>query len=176
MPLAVWMLALLSHFCSWPHLLHQSGWVFRQVRPKRPFSAFQAPFSFQTPLCLTSPSLPPDIQVITTSVVNKTIYYSRLEDALRTAKTFRQSMEGYIMPYQEKKDINGHKARHYHSLHLLGDLVSSEVVVKGPVDTPVWRVVADGVGALPVHLGYRGFLIFLKYKREKRVNSQHPSQ
>lgn len=47
--------------------------------------------------------------------------------------------------------------------------MSSEVVVKGPVDTPVRRVVADGVGALPVHLGYRGFLIFLKDKRGRNV-------
>lgn len=45
--------------------------------------------------------------------------------------------------------------------------MTSEVVVKGPVNAPVWRVMADGIGTLAVHLGYRGFLIFLEYKPER---------
>lgn len=60
--------------------------------------------------------------------------------------------------------MNVHKAKHYHSLHLLGDLVTPEVIVKGPVHAPVWWVVADGIGTLPVHLGYRGLLVFLQHK------------
>lgn len=68
-----------------------------------------------------------------------------------------------------RREINVHKARHYHSLHLLGDLVCSQVVVKGPVHTPVWRVMADRVSALTVHLGYCGFLVFLKHKQERNA-------
>lgn len=62
--------------------------------------------------------------------------------------------------------MNVHKARYYHSLHFLGDLVSPQVVIKGPVNTPVWWVMGDGVSTLTAHLGYCGFLIFLKHKRE----------
>lgn len=63
-----------------------------------------------------------------------------------------------------RQEINAHKAKHYHSLHLLGDLVTAKMVIKGTVDTPVRWVMADGISTLAAHLGYCGFLVFLKYK------------
>lgn len=47
--------------------------------------------------------------------------------------------------------------------------MTPEVVVEGPVNTPVGRVMADGIGTLPVHLGYRGFLVFLEHKPERNA-------
>lgn len=52
----------------------------------------------------------------------------------------------------------------YHSFHLLGDLVSAEMVVKGAFHSPVWWIVANGISALTIHLSYCCFLIFLEEK------------
>lgn len=142
------------------------------------------PFSLPSPSkqpCTSSHNhSPPDVPIIITSVVKKNLPppFGKCPEGCKNLQT---KQGGLYNAVSRRKDINVHKARHYHSLHLLGDLVSSEVVIKGPVDTPVWRVMADGVSALAVHLGYCGFLVFLKYKRErnaeenlKRVQGNHP--
>lgn len=135
-----------------------------QVRQKSLLCAAQAPLPSQTALGFI-------LQPLTSRCTNyyyyfwrqSQIYHPRLENTLRAAKTFRRSREGYTY-CRIRGEINVHKARHYHSLHLLGDLVCSQVVIEGPVNTPVWRVMADGISALTVHLGYCGFLVFLKHK------------
>lgn len=60
----------------------------------------------------------------------------------------------------------------YHSFHLLGDLVSAKMVVKGALHSPVWWIVANGISALTVHLGYRCFFIFLETgtKQKQKLN------
>lgn len=56
----------------------------------------------------------------------------------------------------------------HHPLHLLRDLVSSHVVVEGPVG-PGAHVVGDRVGALTVHLGYHRLLVFLQGKGDRLI-------
>lgn len=57
----------------------------------------------------------------------------------------------------------------HHPLHLLGHLVTAQVVVEGALGPPVGRVVSDGIGPLAVHLGNHGFLFFLKSNRDASV-------
>lgn len=48
----------------------------------------------------------------------------------------------------------------HHPLHLLGDLVATQVVVEGTV-SPVAAVVGDRIGPLSVHFGNHGLFLFL---------------
>lgn len=57
----------------------------------------------------------------------------------------------------------------HHPLHLLGHLVTAQVVVEGALGPPVGRVVSDGIGPLAVHLGNHGFLFFLESNRDASV-------
>lgn len=48
----------------------------------------------------------------------------------------------------------------HHPLHLLGDLVATQMIVEGTVG-PVAAVVSDRVRPLSVHLGYHRLFLFL---------------
>lgn len=76
-----------------------------QVRQKSLLCAIQPPFSFQTALHLISQSLTSRCTNYYYFYSQKRIYLPRLENALRAAKTFRQSREGYIMLYREEKTL-----------------------------------------------------------------------
>lgn len=60
----------------------------------------------------------------------------------------------------------------HHPLHLLGHLVTTQVVVEGALGSPVGRIMSDGIGSLAVHLGNHGFLFFLKSNRDASVCGQ----
>lgn len=55
----------------------------------------------------------------------------------------------------------------HHPLHLLGHLVTTQVVVERALGSPVGRIMSDGIGSLAVHLGNHGFLFFLKSNRDR---------
>lgn len=57
----------------------------------------------------------------------------------------------------------------HHPLHLLGHLVTTQVVVERALGSPVGRIMSDGIGSLAVHLGNHGFLFFLKSNRDASV-------
>lgn len=127
---------------------------------------FSLPFPLKQPCASFHNHSPPDVPIIISGVkVEFTTPIWKTPSGLQKPSD-KARRDIHVL---RGKEINVHKAKHYHSLHLLGDLVSSKVVIKGPVNTPVWRVMADGISALTVHLGYRGFLVFLKYKRERNA-------
>lgn len=134
-----------------------------QVTQKSIFVPFSLPSPSKQPCASFHSHSPSHVPIIIISGV-KVEFTTPIGKCPQGCKNLQTKQGKIYNAVLSRHEINVHKAMHYHSLHLLGDLVTAKMVIKGTVDTPVRWVMADGISTLAAHLGYCGFLVFLKYK------------